>query len=225
MDVEITKGPGAAAAKITLQPGETMTAEAGSMIAMSAHMQITTTTHKKGSGGFFKAAKRMLAGESFFLNHYEAHHAPGDVFLAATLPGDMMVYDLEGENLIVQSGSFTAAEHDIDIDLGWQGFKSILSGESVFWLNMSGRGRVVLSSYGCIYPVDVDGEYVVDTGHIVAFNESLQFDIAKAGSSLIGSFLGGEGFVCKFRGRGRVWCQSHNPSSFGNTLGPMLKPR
>ena len=225
MQVEIVHGPGNAAARVKLALNETMTAEAGAMIAMNSHITMTTTTHKKKKGGLLKAAKRLLAGESLFLNHYETHGQPGEVILAATLSGDMMEYDLNDEMLIVQSGSFVACEHQVDMDLGWQGFKSILSGESVFWLKMTGTGKVVLSSYGAIYPVDVDGEYIVDTGHIVAFNETLDFDITKAGKSLIGSFLGGEGLVCRFKGRGRVWCQSHNPSGLGKVLGPMLRPR
>lgn len=226
MEVEIVHGPGSAAARLSLGPREAVTAEAGSMIAMHGHINMTTTTHKKSSGGILKAAKRLLAGESFFLNHYETHGTGGDVWVAATLMGDMMTYDLQGgETLIVQSGSFTACEHDVDIDLGWQGFKSLLSGESVFWLRMSGQGKVVLSSYGAIYPVQVDGSYIVDSGHIVAFNETLDFDITKAGKSWVSSFLGGEGLVCKFKGRGTVWVQSHNPSSFGGALGPMLRPR
>lgn len=225
MQVEIQNGPGNAAARLSMAPGEVITSEAGAMIAMSGHMQMTTTTHKKSSGGLLKAAKRLLSGESLFLNHYETRNLPGEVWLAATLPGDMMTYDLNNETLIVQSGSFVACEHDVNIDLGWQGFKSLFSGESVFWLRLSGRGKVVINSYGAIYPIDVRGAHIVDTGHIVAFNESLSFDITKAGKSLISSFLGGEGLVCKFKGQGRVWVQSHNPVSFGRTLGPMLRPR
>ncbi|MGL5836660.1 MAG: AIM24 family protein, partial [Waterburya sp.] len=71
----------------------------------------------------------------------------------------------------------------------------------------------------------VDGEYIVDTGHIVAFERSLNFSIAKASSSLIGSFLGGEGFVCRFKGKGKVFCQTHNPGAFGSTVGSKLPPR
>ena len=88
---------------------------------------------------------------------------------------------------------------------------------------MKGSGKIILSSFGAIYPVEVDGEYIVDTGHIVAFNETLNFSITKAGKSWWHSFLGGEGLVCKFKGRGTVWCQSHNPSSFGNALTPGFK--
>jgi uncharacterized protein (AIM24 family) len=66
MNIELLHRPGNTAAKITLEPGESITAEAGAMIAMSGHMGITTTTQKKKSGSIFKAAKRLLAGESFF---------------------------------------------------------------------------------------------------------------------------------------------------------------
>lgn len=225
MKTEILHGPGSAAARITLDPHETVIAEGGAMIAMSGDVAIQTSTRKRGGGGLFAAAKRLLTGESFFLNHFTAGANGGEIFLAATLPGDMMKLALEGETLIVQAGSFVACTPEVSMDLGWQGFKNLISGESLFWLKMSGHGRLVLSSYGAIYPVQVDGEHLVDTGHIVAFDETLEFKLTKAGKSWISSILGGEGLVCKFHGQGVVWCQSHNAPSFGQTLGPMLKPR
>ncbi len=225
MNIELLNRPGNAVAKISLQTGETVTAESGAMIAMSGDMKITTTTHKKSKGGLLEAAKRLLGGESFFLNHFEPAPRGGELWLGANLPGDMMEYNLDDESLIVQGGSFVAGEPSVEVDVGWQGFKSFLSGESVFWLNLKGKGKVVLNSFGAIYPVEVDGEYIVDSGHIVAFNETLDFTITKAGKSWINSFLSGEGLVCKFHGKGTVWCQSHNASNFGNSLTPTLKSR
>ncbi|WP_086929696.1 TIGR00266 family protein [Agarilytica rhodophyticola] len=225
MDIELIHQPGNTAARVSLQKGEALTAESGAMIAMSGHMKITTSTHKKKSGSLFKAAKRLIAGESIFLNHFEPGESHGEVILGTNLAGDMMKMTLDQENLIVQGGSFLACTEGVDIDLGWQGFKSILSGESVFWVNLKGSGQIIVSSFGAIYPIEVDGEYIVDTGHIVAFNETLDFSITKAGKSWLHSFLGGEGLVCKFNGRGTVWCQSHNPRSFGSLLSPNLRAR
>ena len=225
MNIEFMHQPGNTAARITLSPGETLTAEGGAMIAMSGHLEVETTTHKKGKGGLLKAAKRLLSGESLFLNHFSAKGRAGEVWLGSNLAGDMMTYALDNETLIVQAGSFVACEHQVNIDMGWQGFKNLVSGESMFWLKLSGKGKVVLNTFGAIYPVEVDGEYIVDTGHIVAFNETLQFSLTKAGKSWLSSILGGEGLVCKFQGRGTVWCQSHNPASFGTSFGPSLKPR
>ena len=111
------------------------------------------------------------------------------------------------------------------MDMSWQGMKSLFSGEGLFWLKMKDTGPVIVSSYGTIYSVMVEDGYVVDTGHIVAYEDTLNFEITKAGGSWVQSFLGGEGFVCRFKGRGRIWCQSHNSSAFGKLLGPMLRPR
>jgi uncharacterized protein (TIGR00266 family) len=225
MKIDILLRPGCTVAKVGLESNESLTAEGGSMIAMSGDMQIQTTTHKKDKGGIMKAVKRMLSGESFFLNHYTPGAQGGEVWLSPTLMGDMQVMELNNNKIIVQAGSYLASSADINIDFSWQGMKSFFSGESAFWLNINGTGKVIINSFGAIYPVEVDGEYIVDTGHIVAFDEGLSFTITKAGSSWLSSILGGEGLVCKFKGKGTVWCQSHNPSSFGSTIGPKLKPR
>ena len=101
----------------------------------------------------------------------------------------------------------------------------MISKEGLFWLKVKGTGTVVINSFGAIYPIFVDGEHIVDTGHIVAFEETLNFSLTKAGKSWISSILGGEGLVCKFNGKGTVWVQSHNSSSFGSILGSKLKAR
>jgi len=225
MQVDIQLRPGNAMAKVSLNPGEHLTAEAGSMIAMSPDMQITTTTHKRNRGSVFGAIKRVLSGESFFMNHYTAGYNGGEVFLAPKITGDMMAQQISGNKLVVQAGSYVASSENVDVNFDWQGFKSMLSGESMFWLSVTGQGTVLLNSFGFIYPVQVNGEFIVDTGHIVAFDETLNFKISKAGKSWLSSFIGGEGFVCKFSGHGTVWCQSHNANSFGFALGPKLKPK
>jgi uncharacterized protein (TIGR00266 family) len=226
MHTEIIHRPGAAAAHIRLDGGETLTAEGGSMIAIGGDVALETTTRQRGAkGGLLKAAKRLLGGESFFLNHYTAGGAGADVWLSQSLPGDMLERTLENQTLIVQGGSFVACSAGIQLDTGWQGFKNLLSGESLFWMRMSGAGKIILSSYGAIYPIEVNGEHIVDSGHIVAFDETLDFKLSKAGKSWLSSILGGEGLVCRFRGHGTVWCQSHNSPSFGRTIGRRLRPR
>lgn len=225
LDIKLHHRPGATAAEINLKAGQKLIAEGGSMIAKSNHITIRTTTQQKGSGGIMSGLKRMISGENFFLNHYEAPNQDGKVWLAATMVGDMEVQELQGEALIVQGGSFVACSENISIDASWQGFKNLLSKESLFWVKAKGTGTLVFNSFGAIYQRDIDGEYIVDTGHIVAFDETLNFTLTKAGQSWASSILGGEGLVCKFQGKGRVWMQSHNTSGFGRHIGPRLKPR
>ena len=226
MQFGIEARPAASIVRLNMNAGETITCEVGAMIAMSTGMTVETSGQRKGGkGGLMKGLKRMFAGENFFLNHFTAHESDQTLMLGPKLMGDVIHHDLNG-TLIVQGSSWLASDTNIEIDATWQGLgKALFSGERMFWVKCSGTGDLFLSSFGAIYEVDVDGEFTVDTGHIVAFDDTLQFRIGKAGKSLIGSFLGGEGLVCKFQGQGKLYCQSHNPPSFGQMIGPKLKPR
>jgi uncharacterized protein (TIGR00266 family) len=79
-------------------------------------------------------------------------------------------------------------------------------------LRATGQGDIWFSSYGAIVEIPVDGDYVVDTGYIVAFEDSLSYDVELLGGlsfkGLKTGILGGEGFVCRFRGQGSLWIQS-----------------
>lgn len=225
MKVDILHRPDSAIAKIDMAPQEELVAEAGSMVAMSSHLDVNTTLRKGKGGGVFGGLKRMMAGESLFLSVFRSGTQAAEIYLAPKLMGDILPYQMTGTELVVQSTGYLASTPGIDIELGFQGLKSVFSGESIFWLTASGTGLVLLSAFGAVYEIDVDGEYIVDTGHIVAFEKTLNFSITKAGSSWIGAFLGGEGLVCKFQGKGRLFCQTHNPGAFGRLVGSKLPPR
>lgn len=227
MQFELLARPAASVARLLLQANESFTCEVGAMISMTPGFYVETTTRNKGGGGgIMKGLKRMFTGENFFLNHFTATHPNQSLIIGPQLMGDIVYHQLRSGSLVVQGSSWLASSTSIQIDATWQGLKSALfSGEQLFWIKCTGMGDIFLSSFGAIYEVDVNGEYVVDTGHIVAFEDTLQFNVAKAGKSWIASFLGGEGLVCKFRGQGKLYCQSHNPPSFGKLLGPKLSPR
>ncbi|HTU59635.1 MAG TPA: TIGR00266 family protein [Polyangiales bacterium] len=227
MQTEIHARPSASVAKLTLDAGETVTCEVGAMIAMSTGFHVETTTRQRsGAGGLLAGLKRMVAGENFFLNQFTARANDEHVIIGPGLSGDVIHHRLDGGTLIVQGSSWLASGPGISVDASFQGVgKALFSGESVFWLKCSGRGDLLLSSFGAVYSVDIRDSYVVDSGHIVAFEDTLQFSVGKLGDSWLQSLLSGEGFVCHFSGQGRLYCQTHSPKSFGQTLGPMLSPR
>ncbi|NEP49915.1 MAG: TIGR00266 family protein [Moorea sp. SIO3C2] len=225
MEIELLHQPDSAIARVVLDENQEFVAEAGCMIAMSGYINASTTLRQGKGGGIFGGLKRLVGGESLFLSVFRSPVGGGEIFLAPKFIGDILVYQMNGQELVVQATSYLASESGVDIDLGFQGFKSLFSGESIFWLTISGYGSVLLNSFGAIYEVPVEGEYIVDTGHIVAFEKSLNFEITKPGSSWIGAFLGGEGLVCRFKGQGKVYCQTHNPGAFGRQVGTQLPPR
>jgi uncharacterized protein (TIGR00266 family) len=225
MKLDILHQPDSAIAKIEMAPNEEIVAEAGAMVAMSSNLNVSTTLRKGKGGGVLGGLKRMMAGESLFLSVFRTPNEAGEIYLAPKLMGDLLPYSLSGQTLIVQSTGYLASTPGVDLELGFQGFKSFFSGESIFWLKISGSGLVLLNAFGGIYEIDVDGEYVVDTGHIVAFEDSLSFRISKANASWWGALFGGEGLVCRFSGKGKLYCQTHNPSAFGSMVGSQLPPR
>ncbi|MCA9582490.1 MAG: TIGR00266 family protein [Myxococcales bacterium] len=226
MEVEILAQPAGSVARLRLRAGESVTSEVGAMISMSSGLTVETSARRRGKKGLLKGLKRMFAGENFFLNEFTAHRDGAEVVVGPSLLGDIVHHRLNGGTLIVQGSSWLASGPGVEIDASFQGLgKAFFSGEGVCWVKLSGTGDVLLNSFGAVYPVEVGGGYTVDTGHIVAFEETLGFRIGKAGDSLIGSILGGEGLVCKFQGQGTLYCQTHNPPGFGKLLGPMLKTR
>jgi uncharacterized protein (TIGR00266 family) len=225
MKTEVKFRPSATTVICGLGSSDILRAESGAFIAAQGSVNIETSTYQRKSGGIWAGIKRLVSGESFFINKFSTKSDMAQVWLGTPLPGDIAVHELKGEKLIVSGGSYLASTDGVEIDFQWQGLKSVFSGENLFWIQAKGQGTLILSSFGFIYPLRVDGEMIVDTGHIVAFEETLSFSISKSTTSWIGAFLSGEGFVCRFKGKGVVWCQSHNPNSFGSELTPYLRPR
>lgn len=226
MHFEIQYKPAHSLAIAHLQASEHVRAEAGSMVSMTSNIEVQTQG-RPNKGGLLKGLKRrFLGGESFFTNLFTAQNGPGHVTFAPSLCGDMIVHNLQpGEELYIQGSSYVAAPDTVQIDTKFQGFKGFFSGESMFFLAASGHGPVLLNAFGAIESIDLNGEIVVDTGHLIAFTKGINYEISKAAKGLVASFLSGEGLVLKMRGQGRLYVQTRNPSSFGQTVGKLLPPR
>ncbi len=208
---------------VHLDPGEAVKVEPG---AMAAQQGVEMKTGFTG-GGIFGGIRRMLAQESFFVNTFTAGSRGGWVAIAPTTPGDTKTFELEpARSLFVQGGSFLASDMNVQIDTKFQGFRGFLSGESMFFLRAyteSGNGTVFANAYGGIKEIDMDGEeeLVVDTGHVVAFTDDVNYTIGKVGG-LVSLLAGGEGLVMKFHGGGKVWIQTRTIPTLAQALIPFM---
>jgi uncharacterized protein (TIGR00266 family) len=222
MHVAIDYRPAHSLAKVALAPGESIVAESGAMVGMSSNVQIETQ-----SGGMMAGLKRMFGGESFFRNTFTAHGAPGEVLLAHSLCGDMTLLDMTPQGYFVQSSSFIASTPNVNIETKLGGFRTFFAGEGVFVLQATcaGPGQLLIGAFGGLQELVCDGSLVIDTGHLVAWDSSLQYSVGKSGSGWIASYLSGEGLVCHFSGNGRIWIQTRNPSEYGSSVGKLLPPR
>lgn len=217
----IEHNPAYASLILDVPANETVMVEASAMAAMDSNLQMKS----KMKGGLMKGIGRMLGGESLFINEFTAKGQSGELYISPGVPGDVQHYHVSKESsLMVQSSGFVACSPEVDIDTKFQGFKGFFSGESLFLIKVTGNGDFWFSSYGAIIEIPVDGDYVVDTGYIVAFEDTLKYSVENIGGlsfrSLKTGIFGGEGLVCRFSGQGRLWIQSHNIAPLINFLNP-----
>ena len=215
MKYEIVSKPSYSLLSLTLERGEEVLAEAGAMVYMRG-VELKTETR----GGFFGGIKRLLAGESFFVNRFVAVENNAMLGLAPSYQGDIVHIPLNGR-LYAQSGAFLASTPGIEMDLKWGGAKTFFVGESLILMKLEGSGDLFLSSFGGIQEIQVEGKFVVDTGHIVAFEETLDFKVRKAGS-LKATILSGEGLVAEFNGVGKVWIQTRSIADYIGWLSSLI---
>ena len=220
MQTKIEYRPSYSLAVVTLDPSETIQAEAGAMVSMSPGITLET----KAAGGLVASLKRsVLGGESFFMNTFRAPSGGGEITLAPTLPGDMVARELRGESLLVQSGSYVASSDGVNVDTKWGGAKTFFAREGLILLKVSGTGTLLLSSYGAIHEVDLGTgqSYTVDTGHLVAFGEGVGFNVRRVGG-LKSTLFSGEGLVVDLTGPGKVFMQTRSEDAFLSWLIPKL---
>lgn len=230
MKIDIKNRGSFASALVTLDEGEEFVSEAGSMFRASANLDIDVTTRSHERGGVLAGVKRWLAQQSFFFSTYRVEGGgAGEVGLAPTHQGDIQVLELDGSlTWFCTGGSFLGASASLQLDTKFQGMKGFFTGESLSFLKVDGAGSLLISAFGRMAEIDVSEELVIDTGHVVAFDDALEYSISKAGTSWMHSFFGGEGLVMKFKRKpgveagGRLIVQSHNPSDLGPQLGALL---
>ena len=220
MQIEIKHSPAFALAVIKLGANEQVKVEPGSMVSFSDGV----TTETKAEGGLFGGLKRMVAGESFFQNTYKAPAQGGEITLAPDMPGAMAIANIgTGPGFLLQSGAYVASEMSVVMDTKWGGARGFFGGGSLLLLKVSGSGQLLFNSYGALEErvLTAGQKYIVDTDHIVGFDDTIQFKVRGMGNWK-STFLSGEGLVCELTGPGRVLMQTRSQSAFLSWLIPKL---
>ncbi|MEE4376667.1 MAG: TIGR00266 family protein [Candidatus Competibacteraceae bacterium] len=221
--------------EVELDPGESAVSEAGAMMYKDTCIQMQSIfgdgSQEAANTGFMGkllgAGKRLLTGESLFITVFThaGNHGKAHVAFAAPFPGNILALSLEklGGRLICQKDSFLAAARGVSIGIHFQRkiLTGLFGGEGFIMQKLEGDGMVFVHAGGTIHEKQLaSGEELhVDTGCVVAFQESVAFDIQQVGGIKTGLF-GGEGlFFANLRGPGHVWLQS---LPFSRLAGRML---
>ena len=219
MKATIEGRPSFAYLHILINPGESIIAESDAMSSMSADLDMATRFNGGLLGGLLR---KYLGGESLFINQF-TNNTDGQrrITLVQSTPGDMAKIDLNGNSLCLQPGAYIASTPGIKLGLKWAGIASLIGREGLFKLVVSGTGTVWYGAYGALLDRDVDGEFIVDTSHLVTYEPQLKLKTQLAGG-LINSFLSGEGLVTRVQGKGRISIQTRSLHGLRNWLNPRI---
>ncbi len=217
---EILHQPSFSLAVIKLQAEQSIQAEAGAMVSMSANIELQSEM----KGGLFGAIKRAAGGESAFISTFTARGGPGEVTFAPGAPGDIAAIEMTNQSFFVQSSSYLAGDSSLVVDTKWGGAKSFFGGEGLFVLLVQGQGLLLVSSFGAIHrkQLGVGERYVVDTGHLVAWEGTTQYTLRKAAAGFFRSMMSGEGIVAEFTGPGELLIQTRNLAALAGLLKPFF---
>ena len=209
--------------EIGLDPGETVIAEAGGMMYMTAGVQMQTVfgdPSAKGGGFFSKvvtAGKRVLTGESLFMTTFTANLSAGrreTVAFASPYPGKIIPMHLGqmGGELICQKDAFLCAAKGVQVGIAFQKKigAALFGGEGFIMQRLTGDGIAMIHAGGTIIEKELGhGEMLkLDTGCLVALMPTVNYDIQFAGG-IKNALFGGEGlFLATITGPGKVWMQS-----------------
>lgn len=221
MQHRILSAPGHALVEVDLEPDETVVADAGAMAWMSGDVDTVTSTR----GGLFTGLKRkLLTGESFFQNTYRGGASGGTVGLAPGSDGDLVALELGadgvGDELFLEKGAYLASSEGVRCDAKWGGLRGLFN-EGLFVLRCSGSGPLWFHAYGAVHRIDVDGEYVVDTGFVVAWDPGLDYRLEWGGK--IRTFLFSDQLLLRFSGRGSVWVQTRSSRALASWVHPFRR--
>lgn len=212
--------------EIELDPGETVRGEAGTMTYMEAGIEMATGT----GGGLLKGLKRAITGESFFITSFtNTGNGKSRVGFAAPYPGKIMPLDLGdlGGSFLCQKDSFLCAADGIEIEVAFTKKlgAGLFGGEGFILQKLEGDGMAFVHAGGTLIERDLAaGESLrVDTGCVVGFAPSVDYDIQAVGG-FTNSLFGGEGlFLTKLTGPGRIYIQSLPFSRLADRIEAALK--
>lgn len=219
MNAEIRGGDAFSYVDVALAPGEKIVAEADAMSSMSADLDMKARLN----GGLFVALlRRLLVGETFFVNHF-SNNTRGErrLVLVQPTPGSVRCLDLDNETFYLQPGAFLACTGNVKLGVKFAGLISWLQREGLFRIVVSGTGKVWFGAYGALLDKEIDGEFIVDTSHLVGYSPGISLKLQLAGG-IFSSVFSGEGLVTRVEGKGRIVIQTRSLPGLADWINPRL---
>ncbi|MFI3325897.1 MAG: TIGR00266 family protein [Clostridia bacterium] len=207
----------------TLQPGEAMITESGSMVWMTPNMKMETTT----GGGVGKMFGKLFSGEKLFQNRYSAQGGVGEITFGSSFPGSIRAFEITpGKAIIAQKSAFLASTEGVSQTVHFKkDFSSgIFGGEGFIMQKISGNGTafVEIDGYAAEYTLAAGESMIVDTGYLACMDETCKMDVQTV-PGVKNMLFGGEGiFNTVVTGPGKIILQTLPVSGLAASLVPFL---
>ncbi len=220
MKAQILGGAAFSYLNVELEAGESVITESDAMSSMDADLDLTAALN----GGLIRALiKKYLGGESLFISQFKNNtNSPRQLTLVQPTPGEIRCVELNNDIFNLQPGAFLACTENVQLGVRWAGLVSFIAREGLFKLQVSGTGKLWYGAYGALLEKDIDGEYIVDTSHLVAYEPGIKLKLQLAGG-IFSSFFGGEGLVTRVSGKGKIIVQSRSISGLAGWLNPKFR--
>jgi uncharacterized protein (TIGR00266 family) len=210
------------AVKIRLSLDEKLYTQSGALLWMDRGIEMNSNMQ----GGFLKSVGRMFSGASLFLINYVCNAESAELCLGGAMPGTLLDFDLMNSSLICQKSSFLCAQPTVALDTIFNKrlSSSFFGGEGFILQKLSGSGKAFIQSFGDLEKRELSAgqELLVDTGHLVAFEESVSYEIEML-KGFKNILFGGEGlFLAKLRGPGTVYLQTMTAKDLAGAIIPFI---
>ena len=213
MESKVNARPSFAYIDIDLEPGESLIAESDAMASMTSDLDMKAMLN----GGLIKGLlRKFLGGESLFINQFSNNSSKrARLTITQPTPGDIKEIKLEDESICLQPGAYICSTPSLKLGLMWAGFSSLIGREGLFKLVVKGTGTLWYGAYGQLLDKEIDGEYIVDTSHLVAYEPQMKLK-AQLSGGLVSSVTSGEGLVTRIEGTGKITIQTRSVSSLAS---------
>ncbi len=221
MEYNITNSEFAPVANIKLNKGQSVKIERGGMIMKSTGVEIKGKMN--GKGLLSTIGRALTSGESMFITEAESNEENGFVVVGPHNIGKVFAIECGAKQWVLNDGAFVASDSSVDYKMNRQkNLGGALLGRSggLFNMETSGNGTVLINSYGDILEYDLNGSVTIDNGHVVAWENCINY-APKIASGMFG-FTTGEGIVLEFKGTGKVYIATRNIQGTAESLIPFL---
>lgn len=222
MEVEVFNQRENSLARVILQANEVLMAQAGTLVAMKGDLKFNTTL-RRSSGKSHPRSSGPMTTESLFITECRGLSDRNEVWLAPWMMGNIIVHSVTEYKLISVMSAYLGCSGSMELFLGLPEVKIPNQTEPFTLLSITGKGQVLLNGMGGIYPIDVDGEYLVNLNHLVAFENSLHYEITEFATKGLSSWLTKKTLGMKLIGRGKLYCQTHQDQFWGHLISSQLK--